>query len=98
MSGRNRCSCCCRPRFRISGADAGGDDPLLQQLHCEADASDPTPASTPQPRGKRRSFGRQHGAPLVAALLGGLLPPGQAWPAARSADGLSMSRAGAEPG
>ena len=56
------------------------DDPLLQQLHCEVGASDPTLCIDAAAAGQaafRLAFSTV--LPLVTALLGGLLLLGQAW-------------------
>ena len=60
--------------------DRQDDDPLLQQLHCEAGASDPTLCIDAAAAGQaafRLSVSTV--LPLVTALLGGLLLLGQAW-------------------
>ena len=56
------------------------DDPLLQQLHCEADASDPTLCIDAAAAGQAAfRLAVSTVLPLVTALLGGLLLLGQAW-------------------
>ena len=56
------------------------DDPLLQQLHCEAGASDPTLCIDAAPAGQAAfRLAVSTVLPLVTALLGGLLLLGQAW-------------------
>lgn len=60
--------------------DRQDDDPLLQQLHCEAGASDPT-LCIDAPAAGQAAFRLAVSTvlPLVTALLGGLLLLGQAW-------------------
>ena len=56
------------------------DDPLLQQLHCEAGVSDPTLCIDASAAGKAAfRLALSTVLPLVTALLGGLLLLGQAW-------------------
>ena len=56
------------------------DDPLLQQLHCEAGASDPTLCIDAAAAGKAAfRLVLSTVLPLVTALLGGLLLLSQAW-------------------
>ena len=60
--------------------DRQDDDPLLQQLHCEADASDPTLCIDAADAGQAAfRLAVSTVLPLVTALLGGLLLLGQAW-------------------
>ncbi len=60
--------------------DRQDDDPLLQQLHCEADASDPTLCIDAAAAGQAAfRLAVSTVLPLVTALLGGLLLLGQAW-------------------
>ena len=56
------------------------DDPLLQQLHCEAGVSDPTLCIDASAAGEAAfRLALSTVLPLVTALLGGLLLLGQAW-------------------
>ena len=58
----------------------GGDDPLLQQLLCEAGAADPTLCIDAAAAGQAAfRLALSTVLPLVTALLGGLLLLGQAW-------------------
>ena len=58
----------------------GADDPLFQQLHCEAGTSDPTLCINAAAAGKAAfRLALSTVLPLVTALLGGLLLFGQAW-------------------
>ena len=60
--------------------ERGGDDPLLQQLQCEAGAADPTLCIDAAAAGKAAfRLALSTVLPLVTALLGGLLLLGQAW-------------------
>ena len=60
--------------------ERGGDDPLLQQLQCEAGAADPTLCIDAAAAGQAAfRLALSTVLPLVTALLGGLLLLGQAW-------------------
>ena len=60
--------------------ERGGDDPLLQQLQCEAGAADPTLCIDAAAAGQAAfRLAISTVLPLVTALLGGLLLLGQAW-------------------
>ena len=60
--------------------DRQGDDPLLQQLHCEAGASDPTLCIDAAAAGQAAfRLALSTVLPLVTALLGVLLLLGQTW-------------------
>ena len=60
--------------------ERGGDDPLLQQLQCEAGAADPTLCIDAVAAGQAAfRLALSTVLPLVTALLGGLLLLGQAW-------------------
>jgi len=60
--------------------ERGGDDPLLQQLQCEAGAADPTLCIDAAAAGQAAfRLALSTMLPLVTALLGGLLLLGQAW-------------------
>jgi len=60
--------------------DRQGDDPLLQQLHCEAGASDTALCIDAEAAGQAAlRLAVSTVLPLVTALLGGLLLLGQAW-------------------
>ena len=60
--------------------DRQDDDPLLQQLHCEAGASDPALCIDAVAAGQAAfRLAVSTVLPLVTALLGGLLLLGQAW-------------------
>ena len=60
--------------------DRQGDDPLLQQLHCEAGASDAALCIDAAAAGQAAlRLALSTVLPLVTALLGGLLLLGQAW-------------------
>ena len=60
--------------------DRQGDDPLLQQLHCEAGASDTALCIDAAAAGQAAlRLALSTVLPLVTALLGGLLLLGQAW-------------------
>ena len=60
--------------------ERGGDDPLLQQLQCEAGAADPTLCIDAAAAGQAAfRLALSTVLPLLTALLGGLLLLGQAW-------------------
>ena len=60
--------------------ERGGDDPLLQQLQCEAGAADPTLCIDAAAAGQAAfRLALSTVLPLVTALLGGLLLLGHAW-------------------